>query len=312
MTFGIHKFRRRLLQGLLPLLRTLPPKSATRFVAGLGRFEFRLNPVMQARYRAALNRAQSHFACRWDSGSIGASLAGNHLRWHARDKLFDGLNDQEVAGMLEVVGREHLDHALAEGKGAVLLFNHFGPFLMPAHWLVRNGYPLRWFTERPRNISKLVEETFATDGPLGQRDFFISRKLNASEGGAAIRKAVRMLHAGLIVQLAGDVRWTGTRCAPGRFLGRDYHFTTTWITLAALTQAPVVPVFSVMKPDGSYRVEFLEPQHIPRNATRPETSEAWVQRNLDAVEDWIRRYPENSNDYLFWSESGSPTDSVDV
>lgn len=300
MKLGVQNLRKRLLQTILPALRLLPTKMATRTVAAIGRTEFMLNPPLRARFGAAVRRGADHFGCRWDVPDLARRLAGNHVRWHARDKLLDGLSNDEAAQILHVNGREHLDEAMAAGKGVVLLFNHFGPFLMPAHWLVRQGYPLRWFTERPRNISKLVAQTFQTDGPFGQRDLFISRRLSPTEGGNAIRRAVRMLQAGMIVQLAGDVRWSGPRCAPGRLLGTDYLFTTTWISLAARTRAPVLPVFSVMLPDGSYQLEFLPAETIPRTATNPTQAAPHVQRNLDRVEEWVRRFPDNSLDYLFW------------
>src|SRR5581483_12209144 len=131
----------------------------------------------------AVRRGAEHFGCAWDVPVLARRLAGNHVRWHARDQLFDGLSNEQAGELLCVVGREHVEAALREGRGLILLFNHFGPFLMPAHWLVRQGYPLRWFTERPRHISRLVSATFQTDGPLGQRELFISRNLGPSEGG---------------------------------------------------------------------------------------------------------------------------------
>lgn len=296
-----NNLRKRLLQGLLPGLRLLPPRLASRVVARLGRVEYWLNPGLRHAFVDAVSQASGRLEADWDDRTAARWLIGNTLRWHARDKLLDGLNDAQVASVLSVHGQENLDSAYKSDRGVVLLFNHFGPFLMPAHWIVRQGYPLRWFTERPRHISKLVARTFSTEGPLGQRDLFISRHLSPSEGGAAIRKAVRMLQAGMVVQLAGDVRWSGARCAPGRFLGQDYQFTTTWITLAARTGAPVVPTFAVMERDGSYRIEFLPPLDVPREAAgRPEVAARWVQLNLSTIEQWIRRYPENSGDYFFW------------
>ncbi len=308
MTPHANNLRKRLLQGLLPGLRLLPPRLASRVVARLGQAEFWLHPAMRHSVIDAVEQAAGRIEADWNARTTARRLIGNTLRWHARDKLLDGLTDRQVATVLEVHGQEHLDQAYRANRGVVLLFNHFGPFLMPAHWLVRQGYPLRWFTERPRHISKLVARTFSTEGPLGQRDLFISRHLTPSEGGAAIRKAVRMLQAGMIVQLAGDVRWSGVRCAPGRFLGRDYHFTTTWVSLAGRTGAPVVPAFAVMNRDGTYRIEFLPPLDVPREAAGcPEVATRWVQHNLSTIEEWVRRFPENSGDYFFWNEQPAQT-----
>lgn len=168
---------------------------------------------------------------------------------------------------------------------------------------MRQGYPLRWFTERPRQISKLLSRDFGDDGPLGQKGLFISRRLTPKEGSTAIRRAVRVLKAGMIVQLAGDVRWSGARSVDGVLLGKRYKFTTTWITLAAMSGTTVVPVYGLMRPDGSCGLEFLPAFEVAPDAFESGEAARLVQENLSAVESRIRLHPENSLDYLFWSET---------
>jgi phosphatidylinositol dimannoside acyltransferase len=303
MWFSLLNVRKGMLQALLPALKLLPPRAASKIVATMGRAEYHLNRPLKHRFDAALERGAQHFGCHWNVSSLGSELAANHLRWRARDLLLDGRTNAQVAPLFTLEGRDALDSAFARGKGVILLFNHFGPFLMPAHWLVREGYPLRWFTERPRNISKMLERTFEADGPFGQRRLFMSRAAGPAEGGTSIRSAVRILKAGMIVQVAGDVRGSGPRTAPGRFLGRSYNFTTTWITLAALTGSPVVPTFCRMQHDGSYHLEFLPSFIVPPNAPKRGHGARWVQDYLDAIETRVEHHPANSGDYLFWAES---------
>lgn len=292
-----------LVKNLLPALRALPPRAALKLVSGLGRLEYSLNFSRRRKYDAAVRQAATHFGVDWDSNVTGRELAANQFRWRARDMLLDGLSDLQAEPYFHVTGQQALEAAVARGKGVILLFNHFGSFLMPAHWIVRRGYPLRWFTERPRHISKLVSRDFADDGPLGQGKLFISRRLSPKEGSTAIRRAVRILQAGMIVQIAGDVRWSGARTSPGIFLGHRYSFTTTWITLAAMTGSPVVPVYSVMRPDGSCSLEFLDAFEVAPNVPKnPIETARLVQQNLDAIEARIKLFPDNSLDYLFWTE----------
>lgn len=303
MWLGFLNVRKGVLQALLPALRCLPPRTAARLVGGLGRAEYALNKPMRERFDAALKRGAQHFGCHWNVPALASDLAAIHLRWRVRDLLLDGRSNDRVAPLFHVQGRDALDSAFAQGKGVLLLFNHFGPFLMPAHWLVREGYPLRWFTERPRHISKMVERTFEADGPFGQRRLFMSRAAGPAEGGSAIRRAVRILKAGMIVQIAGDVRGTGPRTAQAQFLGRTYTFTTTWVTLAALTGSPVLPTFSRMDHEGNYHLEFLPSYTIPAEVTRTGQFSPWVQSYLDAIEERVQRHPDNSGDYLFWADS---------
>ena len=303
MGLGLLNVRKGLLQLLLPGLKCLPPRRALGLVGGLARAEYHLNVPLKLRYDRAVERAAAQLGCTWDVQRVAGELAANQLRWRTRDLLLDDLPNDEADRLFRVVGRENLDAALAKGRGVLLLFNHYGACLMPAHWLVRNGYPLRWFTERPRAISKVVERTFTTDGPLGQERLFMSRKASVAEGGTAIRRAVRILEAGMIVQVAGDVRWSGPRTAAADFIGNTYTFTTTWITIAALSGAPVLPAFGRVLADGTYEVEFLPEFSVPSSAARSDDLSPWVREFLAEVEERVRRDPTNSAEYFFWSSS---------
>lgn len=308
MAFSVANLPKFLVKHLLPALRVLPPRAALRVVSDLGRVEHALNLPRRWKYDAAVRRAAEQLGEPWDTRRTSRDLAANQFRWRARDLLLDRLSDERAAAYFEVTGEDNLSAAFEKHKGVVLLFNHFGPFLMPAHWIVRRGYPLRWFTERPRQISKLLSREFGDDGPLGQKGLFISRRLTPKQGSTAIRRAVRILKAGMIVQLAGDVRWSGARNVPGTLLGKRYTFTTTWITLAAMSGAPVVPVYGVMRPGGSCALEFLPAFDVPANALSSGEAARLVQDNLSSIESRIRKHPENSLDYLFWSET-DPTGS---
>jgi KDO2-lipid IV(A) lauroyltransferase len=185
----------------------------------------------------------------------------------------------------------------------VLLFSHFGAHVHPTHWLMRQGYTVRWFTERPKLLSRYIQRDFETDGPTGQRKMFISRRSGPADTASALLRARRALDAGMIVKAAGDVRWTGPRTTPGRFLGRAYSFTTPWLSLAALSGAPVVPVYCVMEPGGSFRISFLPSFEVPPSAREIGQGGPWVQAHLSTLEDRIRRHPDNSNEYFFWYET---------
>jgi KDO2-lipid IV(A) lauroyltransferase len=107
----------------------------------------------------------------------------------------------------------------------------------------------------------------------------------------------------MLLYLAGDVRWTGQLTETARFLGRIMRFSTTWVVLAAMTQAPVVMVFCRMEPDGRYHIEFRPAFHVPKDAAQKAETARWVQFFLETLEDQVRLYPANSNDYFFWGES---------
>jgi KDO2-lipid IV(A) lauroyltransferase len=293
--------RKTLLRIIMPVLRSLPPRTASRIVTGIGRTEYALVPGLRRQFVRAVERGGDYFGCRWEAAVIGRELAGNQIRWRTRDLLLDGLEGEQVSELFDVRGREHLDEAFDQRRGVILLGNHFGAHLMPAHWMVREGYPLRLFMERPHSISKFLNRQFDSDGPLGQRRLFISRRAEPTESAGAILRAARILKAGMAVLIASDVRWTGPHTSPASFLGRSYTFSATWVALAALTNAPVVPVFCRMEPDGTHDLEFLPSFCIPHDAPADGRAMVWVQRSLDAIEERVRAHPSNSNDYFFWN-----------
>ena len=196
-----------------------------------------------------------------------------------------------------------LTKLLGQGKGAILLSSHFGGHLLPAHWLFRRGYTVRFFMERPRHVSKYLTRQFETDGPLGQRKLFISRAWGIPPAPPARSSRRQGPGRGMIVYLAGDVRWTGPNTQVARFLGQQYHFSATWVRLAAISGAPVVPVFCPMLADGTYHIDFRPSFQVPQEASKSGQALSWVKSTLDTLEDEVRRYPDNSNEYFFWSDS---------
>jgi KDO2-lipid IV(A) lauroyltransferase len=287
----------------LPMIRALPLPVASRFVSGIGRMEYRFSQRLRGEFRRAVARGRSILGCQWDVPEVSRELAGNHVLWRTRDLLLDGVTDDRARAMFAVTGRENLDAVYAEGRGCIVLASHFGAHLLPAHWLFREGFPVRFYMERPRHISRFLSRHFETEGPLGQDKLFISRQGVPADSASSILRAARTLKAGMLLYLAGDVRWTGQLTEQARFMGRDMRFSTTWLVLAAMTGTPVVMVFCRMQPDGRYHIEFRPAFHVPKDAPEKGESGRWVRHFIEILEDQVRRYPENSNDYFFWGES---------
>ena len=292
--------QRHALRVLMPLLRRVPAPVSAVVVDGLGWINYKLVPGNTEIYEGAVRRGRDELGEDWDDRAVARRLASGLVHWRSRDRLLDGLTDAQALRRFEVLGRDHFDRAYAQNRGVILLGNHFGSHLHPSHWLFREGCPLRLFMERPRHVSKYMTGQFRTDGPLGQEKLFISRRSTPTEAAGSILRAMRILKAGMILQIAGDVRWQGAHTAPGHFLGSTYLFSTTWVVLAAMTGAPVVPVFCRPDGRGRYVLEFLPSFRVPPDAPRNGQDATYVQRALDAVAEQVRRHPDQSNDYFTW------------
>jgi KDO2-lipid IV(A) lauroyltransferase len=299
--------RKGFLKVFLPIFRALPLPVASRLVSGIGRMEYRLRPSLRRTFHDAVVQGQSILKCRWETDAVSRELAGNHILWRTRDLLLDGVSDERAQKMFTVTGKGHVDTAIGQGRGCIVLANHFGAHLLPAHWLFRQRLPVRFYMERPRHISRFMARHFQTTGPLGQDKLFISRQGVPADSASSILRAARALKAGMLLYLAGDVRWTGRLTERASFLGREMRFSTTWVTLAAMTEAPVVMVFCRMEADGRYHIEFHPAFYVPKDAPEQGKTPEWARHFLAILEDEVRRYPSNSNDYFFW---GSPAERV--
>ncbi len=293
--------RKAILSSCLPAFRLLPLPVASRMVSGIGRLEYQLRRSVRASFDEAVSHGREILHGEWDVPAVSRELAGNHILWRARDLLLDGVTDDKALGMFRVEGREHLDAALRQKRGCIVLANHFGAHLLPAHWLCREDYPIRFYMERPRHISRYMARRFEVEGPVSQEKLFISRNGAPADSAGSILRACKALRAECMLYIAGDVRWTGKLTHPTRFLGQRFRFSTTWLVLASMTQAPVVMVFCRMNEDGRYTIDFHPAFQVPENA--PQDPEPWTRKFLDILEEQIRRFPTNSNEYFFWDKA---------
>ncbi len=280
----------------------MPLTTASGILAGIGKLEYKLHGPLRRAFTEAVEHGCSALGCGWDVPRTSRELAGHHVLWRTRDLLLDGVSDRRASEMFHVVGREHLDEAVSEGRGCLVLTGHFGAHMLPAHWLFRQDYPLRLYMERPRSISRFMSRRFNGEGPHSQDKLFISRKGDSTEGASSILRASRVLKAGMLLYMAGDVRWSGKLTEPARFLGRTMRFSSTWVVLASMTAAPVVPVTCHVGEDRRFHLEFRPAFQIPRDVEAAGQVGEWVQRFLELVEEQVRLHPSNSNDYLFWRE----------
>ena len=181
-----------------------------------------------------------------------------------------------------MVGEEHIRRCLSDGKGAILLVSHFGPWLFLLHELERRGlalnltYPLGW----PH------EPSF--DMTLRMR---------------FLRQALQALANNRIVGLMGDVGLLGV---PGLgkmielpFLGTKASFPIGGTVLAMRTSSPLVPVFSLRQADGRHSIIFTPPINPGEYAgTESERTVQMLEPYARRLEQMVRTHPQNAYSYL--------------
>jgi lauroyl/myristoyl acyltransferase len=108
----------------------------------------------------------------------------------------------EVTRRMEFEGREHLDGALASGRGVIFAAPHIGNWDFGAAWLGASGYPASAVVERLRP-AELFERFAAYRRALG------IDILPLEDGSETLRAILRVLRAGRLALLVCDRDLTG-------------------------------------------------------------------------------------------------------
>lgn len=209
-----------------------------------------------------------HFAC------MGAMLAEIAIAWFGAP--------ERRADLFQVEGLEHLNAALAKGKGVILFSGHFTPLeiCVPA---MKPLVPLYAFMFRARNNPLL--NAFQSRGRLGTA--------HESIGNDDVRAMVRLLRRNAVVWYAPDqAPAEGGELLP--FFGEPALTSTATSRLARASGATVIPLFYARKPDDSgYVLRF----HAPLGDFPSDDATADTQRLTAVLEGFVREAPEQ----YFWT-----------
>lgn len=201
---------------------------------------------------------------------------------------------RSLGKLVEIRGREHLDAALAEGKGAILCTGHFGSFMSAFSLLHAGGVPVttigRWWWNYTPGVSPATRRFWASvyanrvlrhrQGP--NIEPWTGRVQVALQAAAVLRRN----EAVMICCDAAPLDSDRTRTLELPFLGRKAKFLPGVVTLARLTGAPVLPVFIYRSPDYRHQVLEISPP-VPMDGETTTAFEGCVA----AIETAVRRNP---------------------
>jgi KDO2-lipid IV(A) lauroyltransferase len=185
---------------------------------------------------------------------------------------------------LRITGAEHLDGALARGKGAIVATAHAGPW----------DALTRVLRERTHAEVVVVMEAERDPGARGLSD-------NVRSGGGVTVTHVgndplvalglrRQLERGGIVALQLDRGAPSGRALEVALFGRKFLLPEGPFRLAAVSAAPIVPVFARRAGYFEYEVEIHPAIEIARDADR-EALKLAASRAAAAMQAFVARYP---------------------
>jgi KDO2-lipid IV(A) lauroyltransferase len=194
-------------------------------------------------------------------------------------------------------GREHVDRALARGRGAVLWVHRFRPLV---HFVAfhRAGLP----------VSRPSDELHG----YFWRSRFGRRWLNPIQNAVERRycerivveprsmRHLRALRARLLDNRLVSLYWdelAGTRNVTVPFLGGRLRVATRAVTLAAETGAALLPVFPLAVGPDTYRVIVEPPVDLDGPRGRRDLAAVAAARQAARLEWYVRRWPDQ---WLDW------------
>jgi phosphatidylinositol dimannoside acyltransferase len=256
------------------VFRRLPEPVAFGLAKLLGRLFCRLNRESRARVRRNLarivppeqvDRAVRHafrsYARYWVEAFRAADIDPDHLDARTTTNGF-----------------EHLDKALEQGKGAIVLLAHHGSWDMAARWGESQGYHLAVVAEmvRPRKLFekfvRLREEIGLEVVPLRRGDDLAGR-------------LTEVLADNHIVGLLSDRDLTG-RAPVVDFFGEPARIPYGPVVLSRRSGAPIVPVTMIQRPGRRWHIEVFPEVDVSHG-----TVEDGCQAVARALEDLIRTEP---------------------
>jgi len=190
--------------------------------------------------------------------------------------LIGDLTRDDLMQRMTIGGRDHLDAALALGRGAIMAVPHMGSWDMAGAFGGALGYPVSAVAERfPGSLNAAVVRT---------RQRFGLNVITA--GRSAIRAITKALQANGVVALLCDLEH-----GPGvnvRFFDRRSVVPGGPAAIALKTGAVLLPACQYATAPGRYHIH-MDP---PLTWSDGETKERLMQRVVTRFEDFIRERPD--------------------
>ena len=214
------------------------------------------------------------------------------------------ISDRELGSSIPIVGREHLDAALAKGSGVLVLSAHLGNFFLVGTRLVIEGYENSVLINQPSD-KRLAELMDRYRLQVRQKTIHAHPR----------REALRALHESMrrneITVVISDEYRSGQGVEVPLF-GRTVIARRGPATLALRTGAAIVPAYMIRQRDGSLKL-IIEPE---LKLDRSGKGAVQIRENVIRMTEWLERtvrtYPDQWNwmNIRSWTINGTGETTV--
>ena len=265
-------------------VKCIPVESLASYGEKLGRLAFHLlrrwRRVAFANLNLALGKEKSQDEIRWICRELFKNIGRDILEVYRCPDFNDGYFKK----LVRFEGKEHLDGAMKQGKGAIVLSAHLGNFPLMCARLAREGYPTSIVARDPENpktakaITSLRDAVGLESIPGEPRMACVSRCFKAL-------KENRFLILQIDQNAPVTEAWVDFfGCLVPTFKGP--------VLFSMRTGAPILPIFIRRNSDNLHQITIHPPftLNITGNAEKDITSNTALLTKI--IEEAIREYPE--------------------
>jgi KDO2-lipid IV(A) lauroyltransferase len=213
---------------------------------------------------------------------------------------FPALTRDGYRRLIDVEGREHLDAALEQGRGAIVFSYHYGSMCLAMIALAHLGYKVNVLArsiEEDENPLQPAVRRYAR-GKVAALERVMERPFIVTSAQGAMMKARRALKEGellyILLSVPPDL---ARRRARVRFLGQPAEVPLGAEFIAGATAAPLIPFVVQRQADGVRHLLRLGPE-VPG----PDQGEGTMQRCIDEIERTVWAEP---GQFFMWEYAAS-------
>lgn len=195
--------------------------------------------------------------------------------------LLPRMNLKQIEQSVSFEGVEHVENALALGKGAIILTGHFGNWELLAASISTTVSPLTPIVRELRSprLNALVSKYREKAG------------YSTIDRNTGVRQALRCLRNNNLLGIVSDVD-TSVNGVFVDFFGRPAYTPYGPIAFALKTGAVILPSFIIRQPDNTHQAIIEPPLALERCDDKEKELVINTQKYTKVIESYIRKNPE--------------------